>query len=417
MKRLLTITIVLISLVNSFAQSWTPLTSGTTKQLRHVFFVDANTGWVVGEGGTILKTTNGGTSWSQQTLSGKDLLIGCCFVNSTTGWIGGDGGVLKTTDGGATWNYQTGPTGITKLYFLNASTGWAVGGADGSTPVYGDIYKTTDGGTTWTKQTNSSTWSRFYGVQFADANNGWAYTESNGLLIKTSDAGTTWTPQLNYGTATKIRGMHFLDKDNGWVVGYSNTSGIVLKTTNGGAQWTDAAPGLQFAVTQVQFVSKTLGWALGNGGPAGRGVINTTDGGATWKLTSTGTAVLNNLFMLNDKSGWAVGEAGVIYKYNATTGVSNHAKNTAINTFSLEQNYPNPFNPSTTINYSIASDGFVTLKVYNVLGNEVAALVNKEQAAGNYSVNFNAAGLSNGVYLYTLTSGNYSSTRKLLLLK
>ncbi len=85
--------------------------------------------------------------------------------------------------------------------------------------------------------------------------------------------------------------------------------------------------------------------------------------------------------------------------------------------FSLEQNYPNPFNPTTNISYSIGNSSFVTLKVYNVLGEEVTTLVNENKKAGSYTVRFNASNLPSGVYIYKLTAGNYSASKKLLLLK
>jgi len=85
--------------------------------------------------------------------------------------------------------------------------------------------------------------------------------------------------------------------------------------------------------------------------------------------------------------------------------------------FALEQNYPNPFNPSTTIKYSIAEDGFVKMSVYNLLGEEVAALVNSTQKAGKYEVNFNASNLASGVYVYRIEAGNFVSSKKLMLLK
>ncbi|HEX9251797.1 MAG TPA: T9SS type A sorting domain-containing protein [Ignavibacteriaceae bacterium] len=83
----------------------------------------------------------------------------------------------------------------------------------------------------------------------------------------------------------------------------------------------------------------------------------------------------------------------------------------------LEQNYPNPFNPSTMISYSIPQNSFVTLKVYDIIGNEVATLVNQTQSAGKYDIRFDASNLSNGVYLYTIKTDNFSSTKKMILMK
>ncbi len=91
--------------------------------------------------------------------------------------------------------------------------------------------------------------------------------------------------------------------------------------------------------------------------------------------------------------------------------------NTNPNTFSLAQNYPNPFNPITTIKYSIPSSNIVSLKIYDILGNEVTTLINTFQNAGTYETNFNASNLSSGTYFYKLKSGNFSETKKLLLLK
>ena len=85
--------------------------------------------------------------------------------------------------------------------------------------------------------------------------------------------------------------------------------------------------------------------------------------------------------------------------------------------FALYNNYPNPFNPTTTIEYSIKQDGLVSLKVYDVLGNEVVSLVNENKVAGNYSVQFDASNLPSGIYIYRLTSGQFTSSKKLILLK
>jgi hypothetical protein len=83
----------------------------------------------------------------------------------------------------------------------------------------------------------------------------------------------------------------------------------------------------------------------------------------------------------------------------------------------LDQNYPNPFNPSTSISYSLEKDGFVTLKVFDMLGREVAELVNENQYAGSYNLEFNAINLPSGIYIYQLQSGNFSDMKKMLLIK
>ena len=85
--------------------------------------------------------------------------------------------------------------------------------------------------------------------------------------------------------------------------------------------------------------------------------------------------------------------------------------------FTLAQNYPNPFNPATTISYQLPVNSFVSLKVYDVLGNEVASLVNEQKAAGNYDVNFDASSLGSGVYFYTIKAGNFTQTKKMILMK
>lgn len=85
--------------------------------------------------------------------------------------------------------------------------------------------------------------------------------------------------------------------------------------------------------------------------------------------------------------------------------------------FSLMQNYPNPFNPSTTIEYTIPENSVVTLKIYDILGKEVAGIVNKYQNQGSYIVNWNASGFSSGVYIYKLTAGSYTATKKMILSK
>ena len=106
---------------------------------------------------------------------------------------------------------------------------------------------------------------------------------------------------------------------------------------------------------------------------------------------------------------------GVIY--GDTALVSAEEDNKKLKSFTLQQNYPNPFNPTTIIGYSIPKASFVTLKVYDILGREIATLVNAEKSFGNYNVDFNGNGLSSGIYFYKIQAGDYSVIKKMVLIK
>lgn len=174
--------------------------------------------------------------------------------------------------------------------------------------------------------------------------------------------------------------------------------------------------------------------------------VNGTDVSLNW---STATETNNNGFEVQRKSGEGFITIGFVRGKGTTTEVQNYSYTdsklnvgsysyrlkqidfdgtfeysneinvdlTAPSVFALEQNYPNPFNPSTMISYSIPQNSFVTIKVYDIIGNEVATLVNQTQEAGKYDIRFDANNLSNGVYLYSIKTDNFTSTKKMILLK
>lgn len=107
---------------------------------------------------------------------------------------------------------------------------------------------------------------------------------------------------------------------------------------------------------------------------------------------------------------------GVMVFHEFTTDVRNITE-TLPTSYTLEQNFPNPFNPTTMINFSIPNEGYVTLNVYNSIGQHVATLVNESKPAGTYQVGFDGANLSSGIYFYKLTSGNFTETKKMILMK
>jgi hypothetical protein len=148
----------------------------------------------------------------------------------------------------------------------------------------------------------------------------------------------------------------------------------------------------------------------------------------TPELRGRGTTSEAKTYRYIDASGLEVGRTytytlrsvdfnGTVHHIDRTAVVQVTAIPKVVYTYKLEQNYPNPFNPTTNIAFSIKEAGFVSLKVYDLLGREVATLVSELRPAGNYTVRFDAAGLGSGVYFYTLSSGGFSQTKKMMIVK
>ncbi|GIX07440.1 MAG: hypothetical protein KatS3mg115_1843 [Candidatus Poribacteria bacterium] len=180
--------------------SWDIQTSKVTADLYDAFFLDAQRGWAVGENSTVISTTNGGRTWrvlqggqkSSEVGEGAVMYMGVHFFNERNGIVvgaGEQGVILKTTDGGQTWSVVlTGSEtqevdNFFGLAFADAQRGWAVG-------KYGELYATTDGGQTWTPQ-NSGTEEDLFAVSAADANTVWI-SGVYGTIAYTTDGGQTW---------------------------------------------------------------------------------------------------------------------------------------------------------------------------------------------------------------------------------
>ncbi|HKJ81496.1 MAG TPA: T9SS type A sorting domain-containing protein [Ignavibacteriaceae bacterium] len=133
-------------------------------------------------------------------------------------------------------------------------------------------------------------------------------------------------------------------------------------------------------------------------------------------LSTNGTQVLVDAADTTSPSTGVIPVSDITFINATVTDVPN-ANNTIPDNFNLEQNYPNPFNPTTIINFSIPKLSLVTIKVYDILGNEIATLVNEEKPAGTYEITWNAANLPSGIYFYRMDAGSFISTKKLILLK
>ena len=260
--------------------TWTNQVVGFTSFGRvHVQMINATTGWIVTSLGDVFKTSNGGSTWTK-TISTFGHQFQCIvFLDTNTGWLLSSSAILKTTDGGTTWEHQKSSSLLTDIHFSDPNNGWIVG-------VGGEVYHTTDGGTNWASAKKNNVIEIFHQIYFFDVNTGWIVGES-GTILHTSNGGTTWTTQTS-NTTTGLAGIYFIDALTGWCIG-SNT---VLKTTNGGTTWTNinsSIPGLN----GIYFKDASTGWIGASGGK----VYKTTDGGSTWTLQTTlGGSVRNFSF-------------------------------------------------------------------------------------------------------------------------
>lgn len=331
--------------------------SAADKNLRAVFFVDSLTGWAAGEAGAVFRTNDGGRTWKPLVNNTSININRLHFVDWNTGWMlgelpGKDGAapqtvLLSTVNGGRTWTRQPLPD-VVSFYFVNAKTGWAVGSN-------ATLLKTSDGGATWQNYADlekliglpieSGTYNfGFCDAQFMDAEHGWALGNFYGRaknhlggLFVTSDGGATWkrlplTVQTQHSSSRLTPGLlhtvHFSDANNGDVTGEMDDGEaryfFVLSTKDGGKTWQQQRA-LSHSTHRTQFVSAAQGWtaaAAPRRDEAGEAIYDTSlmrteNSGATWltDFTARGNQI-RGLFFLSPTKGWAVGERGIILRYD-----------------------------------------------------------------------------------------------------
>ena len=429
---ILTIFILLGTTYPAFAQTqpWKKLESPVDVTLRYLHFVDSLTGWAAGEAGTIIRTTDGGDSWEIQNSTVHTFIMDIFFVDKNIGWaltlkdeFPFTSVILKTTNGGDDWTAEdfTDPTKLIRTIFFFDSLNGLAGGSY--------IARTSDGGNSWVEADIDSNMVsgfpvyrfNFYNQQFGYACGG--RIDVAGVAWRTTNSGLNWGAQGI--SADEVFDIFIFDSLNAITLS-GDPEGLYpiadLKTTNAGIDWIyDELPyfGLSF---RIAFRTYNEGWSA-----SGYKFLLTTNRGETWEEFETpDSAVVYDVQFLNARTGYAVGENGVVLKYLSP-------EDTIIvlpNQFVLYQNYPNPFNSKTMIGYDMAASGGVTLKVYDVLGNEVVTLVDEYTSIGSYEIEFNVAQVSrpelaSGVYFYQLRVGdpesssgyNLIQTKKMIYLK
>lgn len=409
MKKLLLLSLLyFLFLSECYPQAgWYPVTTQISGLLlQKIQFTSVNTGFSIGyiqlgEQSYFLKTTNSGNNWTATSLDNQ-LINSLFFINDYTGYIFGEniepGIIKKTTDGGNTWVNQA--SGLASVffvgYFWDANTGY-VGGK------YGYNYKTTDGGNSWIlKLATNIIW--FDDIYFTDMNTGFGIDTK---IYKTTNGGDSWF--VSYDSCYCLR-LNFINSTTGFAAGPSG----VYKTTNLGLNWYSIGDS-QVNYTSAFFINSNKGYATN---PSSNfPVTKTTNGGINWYGQTPAPYGFNTVFFLNENTGFIGGINGTIMK-TTNGGVPIIPISTNIpDKYYLFQNYPNPFNPSTIIRYSVLRNQNVKLTVFDLLGKEIATLVNEKQMPGEYEVKFDGSNLPSGIYFYKLTSGEYKEIKRMMLIK
>jgi hypothetical protein len=373
----------------------------------------------------VYRSTNRGGTWVQIGLSGKSIQALTTAPDTSGNLLLFAGtysyGVFVSHDSGSTWTsagsgqtepdvyaFTTSPAenGGANLF---AATAWGAG--------YG-VHLSTNNGGNWTNVTDGLTTSCNSSTCWVDAlayigNTLFAGTMTKGVF-RSTDNGTSWTAS-NTGLTT-LYIQTFATSGTDIFVGTWGDSGGVFRSTNNGATWTDISVGLTNSHVQALVAIGTNLFV----GTEGSGIFLSTNNGASWTQANEGltdssiwslTVSGSHLFAGSDRSGvWRRPLSEMI----TDVGDARAKRPTRL---SLRQNYPNPFNPTTTLSFDLPFRSFVSLKIFNLLGQEISTLVSRELAPGTYEQEWNSGNLASGVYILRLQADSFTATKKLILLR
>jgi photosystem II stability/assembly factor-like uncharacterized protein len=402
-----------------FGESWFPINNGiTAANVLDICFDNEGTIYTANWSNGFQKSTDNGKTWS---VINNGLTNSYCYsiIADDNGFLigGTDQGSFRSTDKGASWHQITIP-GNDYAYYLRK---------DRKNRIYAltygtGLYRTSDLGNSWVKLDDGWISGYVFGFLIDDEENIYAGTR-RGAIYKSTDDGNSWS-EVYRSTNQNAVVNRISISPKGYIFATCSNEGI-LRSKDGGSSWTLINNGITFQNTRSLGITQNgeifVGYAAGK-------IYYSQDHGESWQdYTSNLDLVVvrhflfdkdDNLYLATDESVWRINPDSV------TTIVKSEDK---VYQFALMQNYPNPFNPVTKIKYAVPSSlssqertgvrSFVTLKVYDIIGKEVTVLVNKEQEAGEYEVEWNASNIPSGVYFYTLRAGELAQTRKLVLLR
>ncbi|MDT4966413.1 MAG: hypothetical protein QOJ64_1150 [Acidobacteriota bacterium] len=309
--------IIISTIVSSAQVGWKPVPiTATDTDFNAVYFADSKRGWVAGDAGVVMRTVDGGLTWQKQSVDTIAAINDIYFRNKDNGYLLAGNSIFQTDDGGQTWRetrrYSASDFGeaAPELYsvrFSGKKRGWVVGSISHNDIVVDSlVVYTDDGGKSWQRQ-RVPTKEELIHVDFADEKRGWI-VGVHGTILHTDDGGETWAEQQSK-TRVTLYHVDFRNERIGMAVGERAT---ILRTTDGGVTWAPVEIPVRNTLLSVQFPEDNFGWIVGRGGT----IFRSGDAGKTWIRQETSTKL--NLFALyiDKKTGWAVGQKGIILRYD-----------------------------------------------------------------------------------------------------
>lgn len=401
MKKISLMLMLLILSCFSFSQHWEVKNSGSTATFYKVIFLNDSVGYVAGNDNNsnfILKTTNAGETWiNTASMVTSKLVKGMYFLNKDTGFVVGKlGSVYKTIDGASIWIARnTGTTSdFNDVCFPKFTNGHAVGKS-------GNYMTSSNGGNAWGSGPLTSAL-EFSKIYFQNDTIGYLFCTSSGKTWKTTNGGTTWDTTRTFPQI--IHDIHFVNLTLGYIVG---ESGYVRRTLNGGNTWNNITPdGYTTKSFSCVFALGNDAWIAGDSGL----VLYTINGGTSWNIDTTFTnEKVTSMTFTKNKTGFAVGTNGLIMKRVSK-------KNSGINHPTLLQDeisiFPNPANDKIIVSFNHCENAFFNARIIDLQGKVIQA--------GLYSQNGNRIvidlrGITSGVYLLELKDFNGVATKLFIL--
>lgn len=408
---------------------WNFYQTPTASQITDVQYSGVFNCWATHNSTGLVFTTNNGLNW--MSISFFDSTISTsynsiCFINSLTGWaVGGALQIRKTTNGGFNWVRQIPPplSGVlNSVYFFDQNTGIAVGRKNAA--FNSCVLRTTNSGSIWYEVIVSTSNENELSAQYwFNSSTGWICGKN--ILLKSTNGGLNYTnyysniPAVSNGQ-NALLSIYFENLNTGWIGGSNVDHKNIYKTTNGGLNWIfQNNPVANYTYSQINdilFIDVNRGWAA-HGTPLSGTILFTSNSGVNWVVDDNTNTWFDCLWTVNDATVFCGASGGKIWYTGIPSSIKILNENLPSG-YSLSQNYPNPFNSSTIIKWQMPYSGRANITVFDLLGKEVAILVNELFQSGTYEVKWNTpADLPSGVYYYKFTAGYYTEIRKIILQK